>query len=35
MRVKTTAQMDNLKSLFINDPKMKALANEVEILIIS
>ena len=35
MIVKTTAPMDNVKSLLINDPKMKALGNELEILIIS
>ena len=35
MRVKTTAPMDNVKCLSINDPKTKALGNELEILIIS
>ena len=35
MRVKTTAPMDNVKPLLINDPKMKALGNDLEILIIS
>ena len=35
MRVKMTAPMDNVKSLSINDPKRKALGNELEILIIS
>ena len=33
MRVKTTAPMDNVKSLLINDRKMKALGNELQILI--
>ena len=35
MRVKTIAPMDNVKSLLINDPKMRTLGNELEILIIS
>ena len=35
MRVKTTAPMDNAKSLLINDGKMKALGNELQILIIT
>ena len=35
MRVKTTEKMDNVKSLLINDPKRKALVNELEILSIS
>ena len=35
MRVKTTAPMDNVKSLLINDGKMKALGNELQILIIT
>ena len=34
MRVKTTAPMDNVKSLLINDPKTKAFGNELDILII-
>ena len=35
MRVKRTAPLDNVKSLLINDPKMKALGNELEILMVS
>ena len=31
----TTEPKDNVKSLLINDPKLKALGNELEILIIS
>ena len=30
MRVKTTAPMDNVKCLSINDPKTKALGNELD-----
>ena len=34
MRVKATAPLDNVKSLLINDSKMKAWGNEFETLII-